>query len=31
LAIAEQMPAESYGFKPVPEQMSFAEQLVQHR
>jgi uncharacterized damage-inducible protein DinB len=28
LAIAEQMPAESYGFKPVPEQMSFAEQLV---
>ena len=28
VAIAEQMPAESYGFKPVPEQMSFAEQLV---
>lgn len=28
LAIAEQMPAESYAFKPVPEQMSFAEQLV---
>src|ERR1017187_1975646 len=28
LAIAEQMPAESYGFKPVPEEMSFAEQLV---
>ncbi len=28
VAIAEQMPAESYGFKPVPEEMSFAEQLV---
>ncbi|MGA3024987.1 MAG: DinB family protein [Bryobacteraceae bacterium] len=28
MAIAEQMPAESYGFKPVPEEMSFAEQLV---
>ncbi len=28
LAIAEQMPAESYGFKPVPEEMSFAEQLI---
>ncbi|MGA2183129.1 MAG: DinB family protein [Bryobacteraceae bacterium] len=28
VAIAEQMPAESYSFKPVPEQMSFAEQLV---
>ncbi|HTP89629.1 MAG TPA: DinB family protein [Bryobacteraceae bacterium] len=28
LAIADQMPAENYGFKPVPEQMSFAEQLV---
>ena len=28
VAVAEQMPAENYGFKPVPEQMSFAEQLV---
>jgi uncharacterized damage-inducible protein DinB len=28
IAIAEQMPAEFYGFKPVPEEMSFAEQLV---
>ncbi|MGD0620640.1 MAG: DinB family protein [Bryobacteraceae bacterium] len=28
IAIAEQMPAESYGFKPVPEEMSFAEQLL---
>lgn len=28
IAIAEQMPAESYSFKPVPEEMSFAEQLV---
>jgi uncharacterized damage-inducible protein DinB len=28
LAIADQMPAENYGFKPVPEEMSFAEQLV---
>jgi uncharacterized damage-inducible protein DinB len=28
VAIAEQMPAESYGFKPVPEEMSFAEQLL---
>jgi len=28
VAIAEQMPAESYGFEPVPEEMSFAEQLV---
>jgi len=28
LAIADQMPAENYSFKPVPEEMSFAEQLV---
>ncbi len=28
IAIAEQMPAESYSFKPVPEEMSFAEQMV---
>src|SRR5581483_11876592 len=28
VAIADQMPAEAYGFKPVPEEMSFAEQLV---
>ena len=28
IAIAEQMPAESYGFKPVAEAMSFAEQLL---
>jgi uncharacterized damage-inducible protein DinB len=28
IAIAEQMPAESYGFKPVPEEMSFADQLM---
>jgi uncharacterized damage-inducible protein DinB len=28
IAIAEQMPAESYGFKPVPAEMSFAEQMV---
>jgi uncharacterized damage-inducible protein DinB len=28
IAIAEQMPAEFYSFKPVPEEMSFAEQLL---
>jgi len=28
LAIADQMPAENYGFKPNPAEMSFAEQLV---
>ena len=28
LAIADQMPAENYGFKPVPEEMSFGKQLV---
>ena len=28
VAIADQMPADNYGFKPVPEEMSFAEQLV---
>ena len=28
LAIADQMPAADYSFKPVPEEMSFAEQLV---
>jgi uncharacterized damage-inducible protein DinB len=28
IAVAAQMPAESYSFKPVPEEMSFAEQLL---
>jgi len=28
VAIADQMPPETYSFKPVPEEMSFAEQLV---
>jgi uncharacterized damage-inducible protein DinB len=29
LAVAKAMPAESYGFKPVPEEMSFSQVLVQ--
>ena len=28
LAVAEAMPAESYGFKPTPEEMSFAGQMI---
>jgi uncharacterized damage-inducible protein DinB len=28
LAVADAMPAESYGFKPVPEEMSFGEQMI---
>ena len=28
LAVAEAMPAESYGFKPTPDEMSFAEQMI---
>jgi hypothetical protein len=29
IAIAKQMPAESYGFKPVPEELSFSQLMVQ--
>src|ERR1051326_7494774 len=29
IAIAKQMPAESYGFRPVPEELSFAQLMVQ--
>jgi uncharacterized damage-inducible protein DinB len=28
IAVAQAMPADSYGFKPVPEEMSFGEQIV---
>ncbi|HTS31417.1 MAG TPA: DinB family protein [Bryobacteraceae bacterium] len=29
IAVAKQMPAESYGFRPVPEELSFAQLMVQ--
>lgn len=29
IAVAKQMPAESYGFRPVPEELSFAQLIVQ--